>query len=176
MNDQHILKSFDRDLEAIQAQILKMGGLVEEAILQGGEALASRDVELADRVRKGDKAIDALEEHLNEEVARTIALRAPVSRDLRILLSVLRLAASPRAGGRLRQEHRQARHGARRKPRHRGRRRLPPPHGARGAGDAARHARRLCAPRRRLGRRRGRPRRGRGPDVQRRCSARSSPS
>ena len=94
MNDQHILKAFDRDLEAIQAQILKMGGLVEEAILQGGEALASRDVELADRVRKGDKAIDALEEHLNEEVARTIALRAPVSRDLRILLSVLRLAAS----------------------------------------------------------------------------------
>jgi phosphate transport system protein len=45
-------------------------------------------------VRGGDRAIDALEESLNEEVARTIALRAPVSRDLRILLSVLRLAAS----------------------------------------------------------------------------------
>jgi phosphate transport system protein len=94
MNEQHILRAFDRDLEAIQAQILKMGGLVEDAILLGGEALAARDVEAADRVRKGDKAIDALEEHLNEEVARIIALRAPVSRDLRILLSVLRLAAS----------------------------------------------------------------------------------
>jgi phosphate transport system protein len=94
MQDQHILRAYDRDLEAIQAQILKMGGLVEEAILQGGEALANRDVDLADRVRAGDKAIDGLEEHLNEEVARIIALRAPVSRDLRILLSVLRLAAS----------------------------------------------------------------------------------
>ncbi|WP_210528617.1 phosphate signaling complex protein PhoU [Rubellimicrobium arenae] len=94
MNDQHILKSYDRDLEAIQASILKMGGLVEDAILQGGEALAARDVEAAERVRKGDKAIDALEEQINEEVARTIALRAPVSRDLRILLSVLRLASS----------------------------------------------------------------------------------
>jgi phosphate transport system protein len=94
MNDQHILRAYDRDLEAIQAMILKMGGLVEDAILQGSEALGERDVEAADRVRVGDRAIDALEESLNEEVARTIALRAPVSRDLRILLSVLRLAAS----------------------------------------------------------------------------------
>lgn len=94
MNDQHIMRAYDRDLEAIQAMILKMGGLVEEAILQGSEALAARDLEVAERVRSGDKAIDALEEALNEEVARTIALRAPVSRDLRILLSVLRLAAS----------------------------------------------------------------------------------
>jgi len=94
MNDQHILKSYDRDLEAIQAAILKMGGLVEDAILHGADALAARDTEAADRVRMGDNAIDALEEHINEEVARTIALRAPVSRDLRILLSVLRLAAA----------------------------------------------------------------------------------
>ena len=94
MNDQHILRAYDRDLEAIQAMILKMGGLVEDAILQGSEALGARDVEAADRVRRGDSAIDGLEETLNEEVARTIALRAPVSRDLRILLSVLRLAAS----------------------------------------------------------------------------------
>ena len=94
MNDQHILRSYDRDLEAIQAHVLKMGGLVEDAILKGTEALTSRDVEAAERVRQGDKAIDALEETVNEEVARVIALRAPVSRDLRILLSVLRLAAA----------------------------------------------------------------------------------
>jgi phosphate transport system protein len=94
MQDQHILRAYDRDLEAIQAHILKMGGLVEDAILKGSEALAARDVDLAERVRAGDKAIDGLEEVLNEEVARVIALRAPVSRDLRVLLSVLRLAAS----------------------------------------------------------------------------------
>ena len=33
MNDQHIASAFDRDLEKIQAQIMKMGGLVENAIL-----------------------------------------------------------------------------------------------------------------------------------------------
>jgi hypothetical protein len=29
MNEQHIASAFDRDLEAIQAMIMKMGGLVE---------------------------------------------------------------------------------------------------------------------------------------------------
>ncbi|NCO88014.1 MAG: phosphate signaling complex protein PhoU [Rhodobacterales bacterium] len=94
MNEQHIASAYDRDLEAIQALIIKMGGLVEAAILDGTEALATRDVELAERVRKGDKAVDELEERVNEEAARTIALRAPVSQDLRIILSVLKLAGS----------------------------------------------------------------------------------
>ena len=35
MQEQHIASAFDRDLEAIQAQIMKMGGLVESAILDG---------------------------------------------------------------------------------------------------------------------------------------------
>ena len=39
MTDQHILRAFDRDLEAIQAQVLKMGGLVEDAILKGFAAM-----------------------------------------------------------------------------------------------------------------------------------------
>jgi len=51
-------------------------------------------VERANVVRKGDKVIDALEEQINEEAARVIALRAPVSKDLRSLLSVLKLASS----------------------------------------------------------------------------------
>ncbi len=35
MNNQHIASAFDRDLEAIQALLMKMGGLVEAAILEG---------------------------------------------------------------------------------------------------------------------------------------------
>lgn len=94
MSDQHIASAFDRDLEGLQAMIIKMGGLVEAAILDGSRALQSRDSELAEKVRIGDGAIDDLEEQINEEAARIIALRAPVSRDLRMVLSVLRHSAS----------------------------------------------------------------------------------
>ena len=90
----HIASAFDRDLEAIQAQILKMGGLVEVAIHDAALSLETRDEELADKVRAGDKAIDALEELLNEEAARVIALRAPTARDLRVVLSVMRMASN----------------------------------------------------------------------------------
>ncbi len=94
MIDQHISSAYDRDLEGITTLIVKMGGLVEDAIRNAAQSLAERDVELAESVRNGDKLIDALELQINEEAARTIALRAPVSKDLRSVLTVLRLAAS----------------------------------------------------------------------------------
>ncbi len=94
MGEQHIASAYDRDLEAIQALVVKMGGIVEAAILDGAVSLETRDVELAEKVREGDKAVDLLEQRINEEAARTIALRAPVSKDLRTILTVLRIAAS----------------------------------------------------------------------------------
>jgi phosphate transport system protein len=93
MND-HISSAYDRDLEGITTLIMQMGGQVEEAILKAVKSLADRDTELAEEVREGDKSIDALEIQINDEAARTIALRAPVSKDLRSVLTVLRLAAS----------------------------------------------------------------------------------
>ncbi|WP_299660349.1 phosphate signaling complex protein PhoU [uncultured Ruegeria sp.] len=94
MTEQHIASAFDRDLEAIQAHIMKMGGLVEAAIIGAARSLETRDEELAQEVRQGDKAIDALEELINEETARLIALRAPTAGDLRLVLSVLKVSAN----------------------------------------------------------------------------------
>jgi phosphate transport system protein len=94
MNEQHIASAFDRDLEAIQAQIMKMGGLVENAILEAAISLETRDEERAEAVRDGDKAIDRLEEIINEEAARVIALRAPTASDLRLVLSVMKVSAN----------------------------------------------------------------------------------
>lgn len=93
-NTQHIATAFDRDLEAIQALIMRMGGLVEAAILDSTRALETRDEELARKVVAGDKAIDALELQVNEETARLIALRAPTAGDLRTSLTVLKIAGS----------------------------------------------------------------------------------
>lgn len=94
MNEQHIASAFDRDLEGIQAQIMKMGGLVEAAIIEAAISLESRDVERADKVRAADKVIDALEETINEQAARVIALRSPTAGDLRLVLSVMKISAN----------------------------------------------------------------------------------
>ncbi|SFR49825.1 phosphate signaling complex protein PhoU [Litoreibacter janthinus] len=94
MDQGHIASAFDRDLEAVQALIMKMGGLVETAISDSARALEMRDTELAEQVRKNDKLIDALEEQVASEVARVIAVRSPAAGDLRTVLSVLKISGN----------------------------------------------------------------------------------
>jgi len=94
LNDPHIASAFDRDLEAVQARIMRMGGLVEAALSDAARALETQDELLADQVRRNDAAIDALEEEVNSECARLIALRAPIATDLRTVLTVMKIAGS----------------------------------------------------------------------------------
>lgn len=94
MANGHISSAFDTDLEAVQAQIMKMGGLVEDAIRLGMNSLETRDQELAQQVRAADAAIDELEETINEAAARIIALRAPTAIDLRLILSVIKISGN----------------------------------------------------------------------------------
>lgn len=93
-DDRHIHSAYDRELESIQAMIMRMGGLVEEAIRDASASLETRDEELADSVRRGDPAVDRLEEMVNQEVARIIALRSPNTTDLRMVLSIMKIAAN----------------------------------------------------------------------------------
>ena len=94
MSDHHIASAFDRDLENIQALIMRMGGLVEAALADTAQALGDLDPTLADRVRKGDAEIDALEERVNTETTRVIALRAPTAGDLRTVMTVFKISGN----------------------------------------------------------------------------------
>ena len=94
MTQQHITSAFDRDLEDIQTKIMKMGGLVEAAILEGAISLETRDEERAEKVRAADKAIDLLEEKINEDAARLIALRSPTAGDLRLVLAIMKISGN----------------------------------------------------------------------------------
>lgn len=94
MTNEHISSAFDTDLDGVQAEIMKMGGLVENAIHLAMKALETRDEDLAQQVRSGDVAIDQLEETINERAARIIALRAPTAIDLRLILSVIKISGN----------------------------------------------------------------------------------
>jgi phosphate transport system protein len=99
MTTAHILSAFDRDLEAAQALVMRMGGMVETALLDAAEALDTRDEDLAARVRAGDAAIDALEEQINTQCAMLLALRGPTAGDLRTVLTVMKIAAALERAG-----------------------------------------------------------------------------
>lgn len=93
MIDKHILSSFDRDLESIQASVMRMGGLVEKALSDAIKALTTHDIELAEKVRKNDKVIDELDLTIKADAARLLALRSPAATDLRTVLTVMEIAS-----------------------------------------------------------------------------------
>jgi len=94
IDKEHIASAFDRDLESIQALIMKMGGMVESEISQSSKALELRDEELARSVVAADQAVDSLEERVDQEAARVLALRQPTATDLRTVLTVMKIATN----------------------------------------------------------------------------------
>lgn len=88
----HIDQSFDADLDQIREAMLAMGGRVEEAITLAARALDERDEDLAQNIVASDRAIDALEEEIDQMVVRLLALRQPKAADLRAVIAVMKMA------------------------------------------------------------------------------------
>lgn len=90
----HIVASFDEDLVRVQAKISEMGGICEELLSKSLEAVQTRDSHLARQVIDRDKALDAMESALKEQVIRIIAQRQPVASDLRVLIAALKISST----------------------------------------------------------------------------------
>lgn len=81
-------KHLNRDLESLQRQILAMASLVEEAIYRATQALMSRDIPLAKEVIAGDNDIDVMENDVEDDCLKILALHQPAASDLRRVTSV----------------------------------------------------------------------------------------
>lgn len=84
----HTFKEFDNELEGLRANVLKMGGLVEQQIKSALQALMAGDLDLCDQIQKDDHKVNAMEVDIDEEISSVIARRQPAARDLRILMTV----------------------------------------------------------------------------------------
>lgn len=82
---------FQRELQELHEQIIRMGAAVEQAIGLAVEALVNLDVELAQQVIEGDDVIDEMEREIDRNCVRLIALQQPVARDLRDVTANLKL-------------------------------------------------------------------------------------
>ena len=90
MPTEHTYKQFDAELEAVRASVLKMGGLVEEQIINAVESLISGNLELADMVDANDHNVNALEVAIDEDCTQIIARRQPTASDLRMVMMVVK--------------------------------------------------------------------------------------
>ena len=77
----HIVKSFDSELQRLHGEIQRMGEIAISQLDAAVDVLKRRDSDAARRVVANDDAIDALEHEVSHDVLRLLALRQPMARD-----------------------------------------------------------------------------------------------
>ncbi|MDQ2106344.1 phosphate signaling complex protein PhoU [Azospirillum isscasi] len=94
MTGGHTVAAFDAELARLHQIIVTMGRLVEGQFAAALEAIAERDAGKATRVIESDAEIDRLELELEALSVRLLALRQPMAKDLRDIVSALKIASN----------------------------------------------------------------------------------
>lgn len=90
MTESH--RHFHDELSQVKVRLLTMSGEAEAAVQMAIEALLERDQTKAERVIHGDGVIDTMEVEIEEQCLTLLALQQPMARDLRLLVSAIKIA------------------------------------------------------------------------------------
>jgi len=90
----HLVKSFDQELNRLKALLTDMGGIVESQVALAARAILQRDSAAATSAVEADPRVDALERDVEQFVIRLLALRQPMADDLRHIVAGLKTAAA----------------------------------------------------------------------------------
>ncbi len=89
----HISHRFDSELEEVRSKVLRMGGLAENQVSDGIQALIENDITLAKRVAESDYKVNQLEVNIDQQCVDIIARRQPAASDLRLVMSIIKTIA-----------------------------------------------------------------------------------
>ena len=82
---------FDRQLENLHVELIKMGGLCEEAISLAAKMLVDLEPALVDQILAADSEIDREERQIEDICMRLLLRQQPVARDLRTISAALKM-------------------------------------------------------------------------------------
>lgn len=82
---------YQEDLEKLNANILKMGKMIEIAIESTVIALMGRDIQAASTVSENDEAIDNMEREIEALCMKLLLQQQPVATDLRVITAALKM-------------------------------------------------------------------------------------
>jgi phosphate transport system protein len=86
-------RHFQQELDALQQQLLAMGGLAEARLGQAVRALVERDAEAVQEVVGGDAPLNELHIEIDHRCFTLLALQQPVASDLRVIVSAVKINA-----------------------------------------------------------------------------------
>ena len=82
---------FHREIDQLKQLILKMGTVAEDRLRRACTLLQTMDEEEARRIMVADWEIDDMEIRVEEECLKILALHQPVARDLRLIVSIIKI-------------------------------------------------------------------------------------
>ena len=90
--NEHTVRAYGEELNALTAEVARMGGQAEAQINDAVASVVRRDVALARQVIERDAKLDAMHHEIDRKAIRLIALRQPMASDLRKSLAAMKLA------------------------------------------------------------------------------------
>src|SRR4051812_19038885 len=84
---------YAEQLASIDADLLAMTRLVQQAVSRSTHALLTADRVVADQVLAGDANIDLIRDRIEDRVFELLSLQQPVAGDLRLLMAAVRMIA-----------------------------------------------------------------------------------
>lgn len=84
--------TFHKEIEEIRQEVMRLGKSVIEAIPRATAVLLNSDLEGADYLLQADDEIDARAIDIEEKCFQELALQSPVAGDLRLLVSMIKIA------------------------------------------------------------------------------------
>lgn len=85
-------ETLDRELQSLKDEVLKLGSMVEDALITSVDLLKQRDLEGSRELIQHDKRINELRFAIEDHTMTVIALHQPMARDVRILGAVMEIS------------------------------------------------------------------------------------
>jgi len=85
-------RHFHDELSELKSRLLTMSGEAQEALGTAVSSVLERNADKAAQVIAGDRAIDRFELEIEDEVLRMLATQQPMAKDLRLLITALKIA------------------------------------------------------------------------------------
>jgi phosphate transport system protein len=84
-------KRFHQQLDELDARVIRLFALVTEGVAAASESLLAGDTDMARELAERDALVDQLEDDLEQVAERELLMQTPMARDMRFLVSVLRV-------------------------------------------------------------------------------------
>jgi len=91
MEQEHLSKRYNQDLEGIRSRVLQMGGLVEAQFRDAMVSLHEGSAELAEKVIQRDVEVNMLDVSLDNVCTQLIVRRQPAANDLRTVMATTKI-------------------------------------------------------------------------------------